>query len=381
MIINDSASLTLSQWMAIGQDGNAAGDVTHGGTVTLNGGTLTTGLALQVGERREGTLNVNAGVVDVGTNLQLARDHSTAATASTGIVNQNGGTVLVGGSIVFEQGGTGQATYNLTGGTLRANNIVMNTGDLNWAGGTLTMYEPNAASGGGAGTTINVTGDLATGAGAVLDLGDLYKSNGNNYDVMSVNGNLDLSGVGDVFDFWDNVNLIRPGGNTTVTGEIELINVTGTITDQFDTVIGPEALGQFFQFYQTGVGAVADGTAADDLRRNTGYLSYRTGDGIYFVYKVGGQIPEPQTTAFLFLGVVLLRGFSIIKRNEKNSPENATLTARPSPSSTLKHGGASPAFMDSASSLPQANGCKCIYLSFFCSHFHSGWVIKFPIPL
>ena len=90
VVINDNASITLSQWMAIGQDGNAAGPIGDGGTVTVNGGTLTVGAQLQVGERRQGTLNVIDGVVDVGDYLALAREHTTAATASSGIVNQSG---------------------------------------------------------------------------------------------------------------------------------------------------------------------------------------------------------------------------------------------------------------------------------------------------
>ena len=328
--INNNGSVSIGSWLAIGHNANAPAGAD--GTVTVNGGTLYAG-ELLVGENHRGTLNITGGSVTVGNNMDLARNHNTQTDSVEAIVNQSGGTVTIGSFLQLEQRNTtgGEGTYNLTGGTLRVNDIRMGNGAaqgvFNWTtGGTLTMKEPGVGQSGvggggfggaGVGTTIAVDANgqtFATGAGAILDLGNVYQNNGIGFDVLAVTGNLDLTAAGDVLDFWDNVNLIRPGGNTTTTGEYQLISVTGTMSGQFDSVIGPSTLGQFFQFYQTGPTAVPLGTSADALRRNTGYIDYRA-DGAYFVFKVGGQIPEPQTTAFLFLGVVLLRGVAVMKRN------------------------------------------------------------------
>lgn len=331
-------TVQIDGWLVTGLSRNG----TEGGTYNISGGILQTA-RIQVSERSAGTLNVSGtGFVTVAGDLDIARDHGGQTDNPLGIVNQSGGTVTIGNrlSLSNETNGGGQGSYNLTGGTLRANNLQSNNnqGVFNWAGGTWTMLEPNAGQSGigggglggvGVGTTMTYEGNLATSTGGTLDLGDLYQNNGISYDQLDITGTggLDLTGVGDVLDFWDNINLIRPGGNVTVTGEVKLINVGDNAfnpaTDgQFDNVIGPTTLGQFFQFYQTNTGGqgsdpngILNGTSADSLRRNTGFLDYRS-DGVYFVYSAGGQIPEPQTTAFLFLGIALLRGLTVIRRNE-----------------------------------------------------------------
>ena len=181
-------------------------------------------------------------------------------------------------------------------------------GTFNWGDGTIKSYQVNVDS------TITYNGNLTTGyaanpnASSTLNLGELAFSGGVIWDDMTVNGNLNLASSNDVLDFWNTVSKLRPNGDGEVTGAIELINVTGTLSGQFDTVLGPQADSRFFQFYDTGPTAIPNGTAADALRRNTGYLDYRAGDGIYFVYKISGAVPEPGTAGLLLLGALMIKG-------------------------------------------------------------------------
>ncbi|MFT5498684.1 MAG: hypothetical protein ACI9TH_004099, partial [Kiritimatiellia bacterium] len=208
---------------------------------------------------------------------------------------------------------------NLNGGTLKTDRIdIRGNGFFEWGAATLTVREPNRGSNGN-GIEIEVVGNngnLATSTGSVLDLGDVYTSNGLNFDKLDMNGRtLDLTAAGDTLEIWRYVSAFRPGGsNTSATYEIKLIN-SPSILGEFDDVTGPGPDFQYFGVYSSAQVATLGLTPAN-IPRNRGFIDYRA-DGAYFVFNVAGQVPEPSTGIFLLFGTMLLRGVSVMRRNKR----------------------------------------------------------------
>lgn len=148
-------------------------------------------------------------------------------------VDSNGGTV---NSITLE----GNAVLNLNGNlTFSEPSAFASESTLNWSNGTISGWEPLAASG-----TINLTtaNNKTLGGGVVLensgtiniiDTGDLYITNGTlrnlssgTIDLQVANGNLSYtSGASHVLE---NAGLIKATSDATVLVQCELIN-TGTL--------------------------------------------------------------------------------------------------------------------------------------------------------
>ncbi len=144
----------------------AGGTFLSGGSLTLNGGTLTTSVALDVGalnnpntphfELNAGTATVTGQFV-VGANgtssgtqyggvLQVngtfyAGGYGSNAVAGTGTYTQVSGDVTVLGNVQFNGGGKNAGIYNLNGGILTVNQVAKNAGTgaatFNFNGGTL----------------------------------------------------------------------------------------------------------------------------------------------------------------------------------------------------------------------------------------------------
>jgi hypothetical protein len=294
------------------------------GTITLNDNAqisaLTTGpVRLGANDGANGVIIMNgAGSgVNANGNIDVA---SVAGRVSTALFDQNNGTVYVSGGLNVGNADVGNAaTYNLDGGTLKANNITVGaTGVFNWGAGVLTVRQVNENASGN-GSAINFTGQLETGAGSnaasTLQLGDLYKDGGTRSDRLAVSGALLLTSTADVLDFWDNIQHLRGNGATITTGEIQLISAA-SVAGTFDNVIAPGADGTFFRTWSAAERATLGITSANDLTRNRGAVIYRA-DGVYFAYNVSGQIPEPATGMFLLFGTLMLRGISVFRRNNR----------------------------------------------------------------
>jgi hypothetical protein len=331
LVMNDDSSFGSLRNFGLGDQGTASS-----GEVTLNGTSrIDAFLFFQVGRVGAGTITINdSAAITAGSSgpIRLAANlNSTAvltlnganasvsaaqnidiasanAVASTALFDQNNGEVFVAGAISIGNGVAGNAaTYNLDGGTLRANNItVSSTGVFNWGAGTMTVRQVSENASGD-GSIINFDGSLTSSSGSTLDLNSLYESGSIRFDKLAVNGALDLSAGGDVFEFWDTMQRLRGTGGI-ITGELQLISAA-SILGEFDTILGPGPdAGTFFRTW--GPGEIAQGTSADALQLNYGYLDYRAGDGVYFVYKVNGQVPEPQTGMLVIFAVLFLRGLS-----------------------------------------------------------------------
>jgi hypothetical protein len=324
--LNNNSRLDAQGNLRIGMRKNGRGELYINDNASVESNAVGGHTIIGYGEKGGGTsgadgyLEINGnGNLLVRASLRLGENND-----STGVVQQNSGTVQVNTMLrVGRNAGTGQAgTYNLDGGTLRVNDIrVQAGGTFNWGAGILTMTEINA------GNNILVRSGLTTGttlapnAASTLDLGDLYKSNGVKYDVMTVEGALNLASNADVLDFWDNMRHLRSGGGAgvEVEGEIKLVGAT-SVSGTFENILGPGADGVFFRTWTPAEAATLGITGSGDLTRNRGAVIYRA-DGVYFVYNVSGQIPEPATGIFLLFGAALLRGISTFRTRYRMSKQ------------------------------------------------------------
>jgi hypothetical protein len=252
----------------------------------------------------QATGNASLIMEGVGSSVHANQNLTVAAVngASVALFDQNAGEVYIAGGLLIGNGVAGNAgTYNLDGGTLRANSIDVNsaTGIFNWNAGTMTVREV-AQNVSGDGSIINFNGDLTSNTGSTLDLQNLYFNGSPRFDKLAVSGALDLTAGGDILDFWINAQALRPKGGI-ITGALQLISAS-SVNGEFDNIIGPGVDGLFFRTY--GPGEIAQGTPADSLQLNHGYVDYRP-DGVYFVYRLNGQVPEPSTAAYwvIFVGL------------------------------------------------------------------------------
>ena len=332
--IVDGASLTAPWWEGGGWEASATGGSTH---TTQTGGSMTVFGNMQIARAGLGTHDISGGTLQVNGTLDVNGQYNTGAGTllvsggevsagslrlaplggtSTGVVTQSDGTVRAG-SLTLETNGN----YTLQGGTLGVNAINDTGGTLNWGGATLTTRLEGAGNSGTdnyasgnwgqirSGSTLAVTGDLATGFGgadSTLDLRSTYLNNGQRIDIVTVSGTLDLSASGDTLNAIGSPYSLRPNIGTAVDyGSIPLITAD-TLIGTFDSFTGITQDNIGWSEY-TGAFALGTDTGAD-LPVNTWFLEQNTTTGeIIFHYKVEGSVPEPGTVGFLAVGLVFLR--------------------------------------------------------------------------
>jgi hypothetical protein len=328
--INDNALINIRAPISLSGSGSVNTDVN---VVNHNSGTVITDKDIFVGRNADANYILTVGSV-------TARDIRLGFEGGTGTFTQNGGTVqLTGRDILVSEHPTltsGNGVYNLLGGTLQVDNINLDAGAdnpvdgvFNWGGGTLTASFPNNKNNPGgtdytttdpingigqivrSGTTISVTGDMATGFGggtSHLNLGNTYPDDGTRIDIMQISGTLDLTGA-DTLTAVGSPNLLRPiGGGAIDYGSIPLVTATGGITGgSFDSFTPLQADGRPFYASPFPVSDPAN------LKPNTYYVE-TTGDTVYFHYKVTGTVPEPGTGVLFGIGVLMLRGLHRMRR-------------------------------------------------------------------
>ena len=227
---------------------------------------------------------------------------------TTGVVNTSSTSILDSSKIWLEAG------------TLRTNSIAMGgSGTFDWSGGTLTPYS-NAVLGSGlnvsqpggsevfAGRSLVVTGDLTTGAGTNLDLGDLYLSGPTLYNQITITGSLSV-GSGTTLSALETPYYLRPstGGMSLDWGTLVLVDAAGGIVDPSNfNFVAPLPDGRAFSEF-TGTWVSAGDPA--QLDPDTWYLEY-TANQVLFHYKVSAAIPEPASAGLLIGGGLLLRVLS-----------------------------------------------------------------------
>jgi hypothetical protein len=263
------------------------------GTATYNisAGNLTSNRGINVGNWNGsvGNLNVSGTAnVTMGGNMIIGQAENNTF-SSSGTVTQTGGTVSVGGDILFGQNSTGAAgTYNLNGGVLdmTGGNIVRGPGtsDFNMAGGILR----NVGS---------IIGDSLDGTftlqGGAFEIGALLGPGGSS----TINGNFSLLAAGTLtFDITSGVaDQLIVNGTTALAGILDfdqggLVPPSGFIllaNDGTDPVVGT------FVNAPNGVPITQDG--------NTYTVIYNAGDGNDVLV-----VPEPGSASLLVTAALAL---------------------------------------------------------------------------
>lgn len=252
-----------------------------------------------VGNDSIGTLNISDnGSLTVG-------NFSSAGTNSTAVVNQTGGSLTSNTWVAISNfnDGTGNATYNISGGSLSAlnGNIAIGqdgigtldvSGDANVqqaAGGLIFI-------GGGLGMatadgTLNITGSAATVSGVNLQLAEVVGSSG------TINWVADAGGITSILT---GATTFGPG-TSSLSLDLSADPLSSVLGTEYTLVDGTAGVAGTF----TGIG---EGSIVNFIGgTGRGRLSYVGGDGFDIVLTV---IPEP-STAILFgagaLGLVLRR--------------------------------------------------------------------------
>ena len=256
-----------------------------------------------------GSTSVSAGTFLVSSGANIAQAGNLSVTGGTFRINSPGG-IVVAPSTTISAG-----SLVLEAGTLRTNSLSGAAG-LNWSGGTLAAYDsPSLGSGpdlsqpGGAdvrlGRTLSVTGNLTTGTGTTLDLGDLYLRGATVFNQLSITGSLTVA-PGTVLNSVASPYLLRgsTGGTPSDYGTLVLVEASGGITNPGNFLFtAPAPDGRPFSEF-TGAWVSAGNPA--QLDDNTWYLEY-TATQVLFHYKVTAAIPEPGAFGLCLAGVLLLR--------------------------------------------------------------------------
>ena len=235
--------------------------------------------------------------------------------------------------------GVGASEIRLEGGTLKADSINLGgTGSFVWGAGTLAHYTPNGSTSSPdytipfvpigstpvySGTVLNFTGNLTTGAGSILDLGNSHLSAGVRFNRLLVSGNLDLGGANDVLRLDFNPYFLRPHSYfpNLDWGSVPLVVAGGTLSGEFDILDIETAFGNTLPFTFAGVNVV---TSAGDLAADTWALEYDTAEStIWLHYKVSPTIPEPATAGLIFLSVASARIASKFRRRKAGKESDA----------------------------------------------------------
>jgi autotransporter-associated beta strand protein len=287
------------------------GEVTSGSLIGLTkagGSTLTlSGSGDWNGDTsiNAGTLYVAGGAINNSGNIGVASG-ATLRINTTGQVRGPALNITSGGTVLLEAG------------TLRTNSIT-GSGSLVWSGGDVVVYS-NAGLGSGGdvsspngsgvyrGRELTVTGDLTTGAGTSLDLGDLYIAGSTVFNHLAISGSLTV-GAGTTLRSLTTPYLLRGsnGGANFDYGSLVLVEALGGIINpgNFD-FIAPGADGRPFSEYTGPWVAAGD---PNQLPVDTWYLE-TTATQVIFHYKVSAAVPEPGTAGIMIAGGLLLRVLS-----------------------------------------------------------------------
>ncbi len=259
-----------------------------------------------------------------------------------GITGGNGGNLTTSAGATFQMNTSGvvgagstllAGTLRLDAGTLRTNAITMNgAGTFNWQGGALSTFSnavlgsgSDVSSAGGAGVysgrTLQVTGDLTTGPGTLLDLGELYTAGSTVFNSINITGSLDLTALGDTLKIFSSPYLLRSSnvGNMLDYGTIPLVTAA-SISGAFDSILLPSSDGRPFSLY-TGAWPVSGDPG--DLPVDTFYIE-QTANQILLHYHVSAAIPEPSTAALALAGLLGLRIVGVARRRREEGDADAS---------------------------------------------------------
>jgi hypothetical protein len=337
-----SAGTLNSGNIELGTGSGGTGNITVSGTGNLNTGYVNIGVT-----GGAGTITHTAGSISttswftLGLNSGGQGVYSASGTAVLNAINQievgprNGsdGEMNISGNaevrannlLMSHAGTSARSEVNLTGGDLVVNNIRMEqaSSDFNWGAGTIRYRSINSGSQGGfaingpggedpqRGSTLRVYQDgadesfasLTTGNGvnaaSVLDLGSFYKNDITRFDVLTLDGALNLTSANDILRFGGGDNFLSPyGWDTRDWGTLTLVQAAEGITGQFSSFeFGGNVLRPFNNPFPG---------SAELLAVNTYALEY-TGTEILFHYRAGGVVPEPSTVSMLFFGIAAIR--------------------------------------------------------------------------
>ncbi|MGH8046041.1 MAG: beta strand repeat-containing protein, partial [Chthoniobacterales bacterium] len=258
----NGGNVTTGAFIDIGETTGVTSTVNVGG----NSATLATAnSALVVGDAGYGTLNVNAGgIVNAGYNLRLGNN-----AASKGIVNQNGGTVNIHNAYLEFNLGTPE--YHLLGGTLSVNDvsgagIVLGSPTsylFELGGGTLQVNGGTESS-----LTIYPNATLKTGTTSTLDVPAggfqlMYWES-----VLSGSGNLKVTGPGTVV--LDKANTYT--GSTTIAGGTLRYGINNALSTSTNIIFN----GGMLEFGSSTVPALTAGTGGRQIQwlGDGGFSSY-----------------------------------------------------------------------------------------------------------
>ena len=203
--VDGAGSRWINDALTVGSYGSAALNITGGGQVSSNGGAIvgwhsgSTGSItvdgagsaliinnfLFVGMSGASTLNiVGGGQVELGGDLILGRRETESLVPGNGTINLVDGTLTMHGGAVSKD--TGDATLNFTGGRLEGAGTI----DL---GAPLVQHGGTLAPGNSAGTT-TINGGYTLDGGAIeIEINGLGTA-GTDWDLVQVNGAVDLVG-------------------------------------------------------------------------------------------------------------------------------------------------------------------------------------------
>jgi fibronectin-binding autotransporter adhesin len=297
-----TANLTIN-------DANRGVKVTSAGTVEVDGG-LTLTMAKNLDAVSGSLTKAGAGTFDLTGGATVFN-----LTVNAGRMRQSSGTVTVYNGNIGVSG-----TYQLAGGTLRVDNLVVD-GGFEWTDGVITHETTTTgnpivtelSSPGyqnvGVGNTATINGDLTTGPGTVLALHSsptLYLSGGVRFNNFHVDGDLNLGASGDLLELEFNPYLLRPfsqlGAAVSEYGSLPLVTWTGVRTGEFDPPTGMLNDGRGFAESAFPV------SLASALDPNTYWFEYDdTAKTLFLHYRVAGYVPEPGSFGLLAAGVAGLR--------------------------------------------------------------------------
>ena len=210
--ITNSATV-ISNNAILGQGYGSVGTITVSGAGSVWQNDTWVTLGHGIGTNCTGILNINSdALVSIEAGITLGY-----VTSGSGTINLSGGTLDLNGSSVFAKNKT--SDINFTGGTLK------NTGYI-YLGHPFVQNGGTLAPGGSIGQTdIHGNYELSTGI-LEIELGGI----GNPHDLLTVQGDIDISILGTTLDL-QAIGLMQAGTYT-------IIEATGTITGQFETIAG-----------------------------------------------------------------------------------------------------------------------------------------------
>ncbi|MGC4031939.1 MAG: PEP-CTERM sorting domain-containing protein [Tepidisphaeraceae bacterium] len=218
--INAGGKLITSNFTSFSQGAGYTGTLNIAGTGAtwqLNGGGAYA--AVRLGYAGDGVINVSNGGSIVATSTVAGANNILFNTSSTGNGTLNlmsGGTIDLGGTSNFTRGtGTGSATFNFTGGTLK--NVASFAIPVTQQGGTFTAGSSTSAIG----TTALTAGYTLGSAGTLqVDLAGSGGVAGTDFDYYNVTGTASINGY---------VALLTASGFTPTIGQTFNILTASTI--------------------------------------------------------------------------------------------------------------------------------------------------------